>query len=89
MLGLMQVITSQVAFETVAMPHLKDIYRTALRLVRDQTEAEDLVQEVFMQAWKSFAIYETDTNCRAWLYKILFFKIGHYRRISWLTTSLK
>jgi RNA polymerase sigma-70 factor, ECF subfamily len=78
---------SQEAFETEAMPHLKDLYRTALRLVRNQTEAEDLVQEVFMQAWKSFEIYEAGTNCRAWLYKILFFKIGHYRRRFYLQSK--
>jgi RNA polymerase sigma-70 factor, ECF subfamily len=38
------------------------------------------VQEVFLQAWKSFDNYEAGTNCRAWLYQILFFKISHYRR---------
>lgn len=67
-------------FATEAMPHLQDLYRTAVRLTRDQTVAEDIVQEVFLQAWKSFETYEVGTNCRAWLYKILFFKISHYRR---------
>ena len=67
-------------FEAEAMSHLNDIYRTAVRLTRDRTEAEDLVQETFMQAWKSFAQYEPGTNCRAWLYKILFNKYDHYRR---------
>jgi RNA polymerase sigma-70 factor, ECF subfamily len=67
-------------FETEAMKHINDLYRTALRLARNQTDAEDLVQETFMQAWKSFARYETGTNCRAWLYKILFNKYDHHRR---------
>lgn len=67
-------------FAREAMPHLKDLYRTALRLTREQTAAEDIVQEVFLQAWKSFDSYEPGTNCRAWLYKILFFKISHHRR---------
>lgn len=67
-------------FATEATPHLKDLYRTAVRLTRSQTEAEDIVQEVFLQAWKSFDSYEAGTNCRAWLYQILFFKISHYRR---------
>ncbi|HLM59915.1 MAG TPA: sigma factor, partial [Pyrinomonadaceae bacterium] len=67
-------------FASEAMPHLKDLYRTALRLVREPSVAEDIVQEVFLQAWKSFAGYEAGTNCRAWLYRILFFKISHHRR---------
>ena len=67
-------------FETEAMQHLDDLYRTARRLTRSETDAEDLVQETFMQAWKSFDHYEPGTNCRAWLYKILFNKYDHYRR---------
>ena len=68
------------AFEAEALPHLNDLYRTTLRLLRDRGEAEDLVQEVYLQAWKSFRKYEPGTNCRAWLYKILFNKVDHYRR---------
>lgn len=67
-------------FEMEAMRHLDDLFRTAKRLTRSETDAEDLVQETFMQAWKSFDHYEIGTNCRAWLYKILFNKFDHYRR---------
>jgi RNA polymerase sigma-70 factor, ECF subfamily len=67
-------------FEAEAMRHLNELYRTANRLTRNPTEAEDLVQETFMQAWKSFDRYEAGTNCRAWLYKILFNKFDHHRR---------
>jgi RNA polymerase sigma-70 factor, ECF subfamily len=67
-------------FAAEAMPHLNDLYRTAVRLTGSPEAAEDIVQEVFLQAWKSFANYEAGTNCRAWLYKILFFKISHHRR---------
>lgn len=67
-------------FEAEAMRHINDLYRTAMRLTMSRTEAEDLVQETFMQAWKSFEHYELGTNCRAWLYKILFNKYNHYRR---------
>src|SRR5918993_3004317 len=67
-------------FEAEAMPHLNDLYRTTVRMVRDRAEAEDLVQEVYLQAWKSYHKYEPGTNCRAWLYKILFNKIDHHRR---------
>lgn len=72
-------ITPEV-FEAEAMDHINDLYRTALRLTRDATDADDLVQETYMQAWKSFDNYELGTNCRAWLYKILFNKFDHYRR---------
>ena len=67
-------------FEAEAMPHLDDLFRTAVRLVMDRTEAEDLVQEVYLQAWKSFDRYEPGTNCRAWLFKILMNKLEHQRR---------
>jgi RNA polymerase sigma-70 factor (ECF subfamily) len=72
-------ITPEV-FEAETMHHINDLYRTAVRLTRDATEADDLVQETYMQAWKSFDHYELGTNCRAWLYKILFNKFDHYRR---------
>lgn len=67
-------------FEKEAMGHLNELYRTANRLTMDASEGEDLVQETFMQAWKSFDKYEPGTNCRAWLYKILFNKFDHQRR---------
>lgn len=67
-------------FEAEAMPHIDDLYRTAARLILNQTDADDLVQETYMQAWRSFGNYEPGTNCRAWLYKILFNKFDHHRR---------
>ena len=67
-------------FESAAMPHLNDLFRTAYRLVGDRSLAEDVVQETYLQAWKSFHRFETGTNCRAWMFKILFHSIHHYRR---------
>src|SRR5882724_5513282 len=67
-------------FEAEAMPHLNDIFRTASRMLGDRARAEDVVQEVFLQAWKSFARFQSGTNCRAWLYKILFHCVNHHRR---------
>jgi RNA polymerase sigma-70 factor, ECF subfamily len=60
------------AFEAEAMPHLADLYRVAMWLVRNQTEAEDLVQETFIQALQSFHRYERGTNCKAWMTTILY-----------------
>src|SRR5579884_2310098 len=70
-------------FESEAMPHLNDIFRTASRLLGDKARAEDVAQEVYLQAWKSFDRFEPGTNCRAWLFKILFHCVNHHRR-KWL-----
>lgn len=67
-------------FEREAMPHLQDLYRTAVRVMGHRERAEDVVQETFLQAWRSFAKFEPGTNCRAWLYKILFHCVNHHRR---------
>jgi RNA polymerase sigma-70 factor (ECF subfamily) len=73
-------------FEAAAMPHFDDLYRTAARVIGDRTEAEDLVQETYLQGWKSFHRFEPGTNCRAWLFKILFHVIHHHRR-KWFAAS--
>ena len=70
-------------FENEAKIHLNEIYRAALRMTRKPEDAEELVQETFMQAWKSIENYEPGTNCRAWLYRILFNKHSqHIRKFS-------
>src|SRR5260370_37750690 len=74
-------------FEAAALPHLNDLYRTAARLLGDGTRADDVVQDVYLQAWKSFDRFETGTNCRAWLFKILLHTIHHYRR-KWLNIRI-
>jgi RNA polymerase sigma-70 factor (ECF subfamily) len=48
--------------------------------VGDRARAEDVVQEVYLQAWKSYHRFEAGTNCRAWLFKILFHCVNHHRR---------
>jgi RNA polymerase sigma-70 factor, ECF subfamily len=68
------------SFEAAAMPHLTDLYRTASFLLRDLHEAEDLIQETYLEAWKSFHRFELGTNCRAWLFKIMFHRLHHVRR---------
>ena len=73
-------IPVEVRFESEAMSHLNDIYRTATRLMGDRERAEDVAQEVYLQAWKSFHRFEPGTNCRAWLFKILFHCVNHHRR---------
>lgn len=58
-------------FEALALPHLDSLYRTALRMTRRREEAEDLVQEAMMKAFRSFATFQPGTNFRAWLFRIL------------------
>ena len=74
-------------FEAEALPHLNDLYRAAVRLLLDQSKASDAVQETYLLAWKSFQRYQPGTNCRAWLFQILFNVIRHERRawFKWIT----
>jgi RNA polymerase sigma-70 factor, ECF subfamily len=67
-------------FEATALPHLADLHRSASLLVWESSEAEDLVQEVYLEAWKSFHRFEAGTNCRAWLFRIMFHRLHHLRR---------
>ncbi|MDQ6785939.1 MAG: RNA polymerase sigma factor [Acidobacteriota bacterium] len=60
------------AFEAEAVPLMADVFRVANYLARDRETAEDLTQETFIQALKSFHRYTPDTNCRAWLVTILY-----------------
>lgn len=53
------------------MIHLDALYRGALRLTKDPDDAEDLVQEACMKAYKYFNQYDPGTNCKAWLYTIM------------------
>ena len=74
-------------FETAALPHFNSLYRTAAHLIGDRTEAEDLVQQTYLQAWKAFDRFQPGTNCRAWLFQILFNVVRHHRR-SWLSRRI-
>jgi RNA polymerase sigma-70 factor, ECF subfamily len=59
------------SFEAEALPHLKALYGTACRLTRNTHDAEDLVQETFLRAYRAFDSYKPGTNARAWLFTIL------------------
>lgn len=68
------------AFETEAMPFMADVFRVANYLTRNRDEAEDLTQETFAEALKSFHRYAPETNCRAWLVTILYHLNSKRRR---------
>ena len=58
-------------FEAGVLAQLDSLYRTALRLTRNQQEAEDLVQETMLKAFRFANTYQRGTNLRAWLFRIL------------------
>jgi len=73
------------SFEAEALPHMNDLFRAAASMLRNREEAEDAVQEAYLVAWKSFHRFTPGTNCRAWLFQILFNVVRH-RRQKWFTT---
>jgi RNA polymerase sigma-70 factor (ECF subfamily) len=58
-------------FEEEALAHLDALYRTALRMTRNPSDAEDLVQDALVRAYRFYDRFEPGTNFRAWLFKIL------------------
>jgi RNA polymerase sigma-70 factor (ECF subfamily) len=58
-------------FERDVLPLLPQLYSAALRLTRNPSDAEDLVQETYLRAFRGFAGFEEGTNLRAWIYRIL------------------
>lgn len=68
------------SFEVEALPHAASLFRIAMWLARNRTEAEDLVQETFVEALASFHRFESGTNCRAWLVSILYHRNSKRRR---------
>jgi RNA polymerase sigma-70 factor (ECF subfamily) len=61
----------EVPFEVEALSYVDALYRTALRLTRVPADAEDLVQDTYLKAWRAAASFEPGTNLRAWLFTIL------------------
>lgn len=63
--------TATGTFESEVMPYLNQLYSGALRLTRNNADAEDLVQETFLKAFKHFDSFQPGTNLLAWLYRIM------------------
>jgi RNA polymerase sigma-70 factor (ECF subfamily) len=64
-------MADQSHFTDVAMEHMPGLYSAALRMTRNAADAEDLVQETYLKAYRAFGSFEEGTNLRAWLYRIL------------------
>ncbi len=58
-------------FEEQALPYLDGLYGAAMRMTRNPSDAEDLVQETFVKAFAAFDSFEQGTNLKAWLFRIL------------------
>lgn len=63
--------TKRGEFERVALPHLDILYNTAVRMTGNVPDAQDLVQDTFLRAYRFFDKFKEGTNCKAWLFKIM------------------
>ena len=64
-------MADQANFAELAMPYMDALYSAALRMTRNPADAEDLVQETYLRAYRGFGVFQEGTNLKAWLYKIL------------------
>jgi RNA polymerase sigma-70 factor (ECF subfamily) len=64
-------MADQAQFAELAMQHMSSLYTAALRMTRNPADAEDLVQETYLKAYRAFNTFQEGTNLKAWLYKIL------------------
>jgi RNA polymerase sigma-70 factor (ECF subfamily) len=76
-------IKKQSDFNEEMLPHLDALYNFALRLAAEPNDAEDLVQDTIVKAYRFFSSYEKGTNAKAWLFRILKNSyINNYRKQS-------
>ncbi len=74
-------MADQSEFESMAMPFMDQLYSHALRLTKNSSDAEDLVQETYLKGYRAFSTFEEGTNLRAWLFRILTNSfINNYRK---------
>ncbi|UCD94580.1 MAG: sigma-70 family RNA polymerase sigma factor [Candidatus Zixiibacteriota bacterium] len=77
------------SFEKEALVHLDSLFRTALRMTKNEGDADDLVQETFLKAYRFWDKFEKGTNCRAWLFKIMTnIFINNYRAKAWTPQTI-
>lgn len=74
-------MADQATFQEDTMPLAQQLYAAAMRLTRNPSDAEDLVQETYLKAFRAYHTFEAGTNLKAWLYRILTNTfINNYRR---------
>ena len=67
----MAAVADQAEFTELAMQYMGSLYSAALRMTRNPSDAEDLVQETYLKAYRAFGSFKEGTNLKAWLYRIL------------------
>ncbi|MEM9192260.1 MAG: sigma-70 family RNA polymerase sigma factor [Myxococcota bacterium] len=63
--------SARIEFDQAILPHIDELYGSAMRLTRASADAEDLVQEAIMRAWAFWDRFQPGTNARAWIHRIL------------------
>src|SRR6266576_6289122 len=69
--GTLTPVADQANFAELATPFMSALYAAALRMTRNPSDAEDLVQETYLRAYRGFGGFREGTNLKAWLYRIL------------------
>ena len=64
-------VTDTILFESEMNPHLDALYRNAMRLTGNANDAEDLLQDTYLRAYRFFYQYQPGTNAKAWLFRIM------------------
>ena len=64
-------MADQATFADAAMPLMDQLYSAAMRMTRNSADAEDLVQETYLKAYRAYDRFEEGTNLKAWMYRIL------------------
>lgn len=64
-------MADRASFTGNVLPHTRQLYAHALRTTGNRADADDLLQETFLRAWKGYSSFEEGTNLRAWLFKIM------------------
>ena len=64
-------MADQARFAEQAMPYMGSLYSAALRMTRNNADADDLVQETYLKAYRAYGSFQEGTNLKSWLYKIL------------------
>ena len=67
----LQAVADPATFADDAMPFMNQLFATAMRMTRNRSEAEDLVQETYLKAYRAYERFEAGTNLRAWLFRIM------------------
>src|SRR6266513_3616966 len=68
-------------FEAAALPFMDALYKQALHLTRRPEDADDMVQETYLRAYRTFSSFKEGKNCKAWLFTILYsIFVNKYRK---------